>query len=351
MRCGLKPSDFSNVKTLHFHIQGMHCPSCERLTEAELASIPGVVKVQASLARHMVEVTGDFPNQSDAATMQEMNARLRGHGFTLSTEAAPREVKWAEFAVAAPAALALIVLFLMAQKFGMGRQADFSQMGYGVSFIVGVVASLSSCMAIVGGLVLSLSAYYAQRGEKLRPQLLFHAARLVAFFVLGGVAGAAGSFFHFNEFGAMVLGVGVGLIMLITGVGLLDVFHWPRRFQFAWRGNLVSHAHKLTGRWAVLLPIALGAATFFLPCGYTQSMQAYALSTGSFSKGALTMLCFALGTFPVLAILSFSSLGTHGREKSGVFFKTAGLLVALFGIYDILGSLASYGIIPPLFAF
>lgn len=99
------------------------------------------------------------------------------------------------------------------------------------------------------------------------------------------------------------------------------------------------------------MPVLVGGATFFLPCGFTQSMQLYTLTTGSFSTGALTMFCFALGTFPVLALLSFSPLGTQGREKSGIFFKTAGLLVALFGIYDILGSLASYGIIPPILAF
>jgi sulfite exporter TauE/SafE len=80
-------------------------------------------------------------------------------------------------------------------------------------------------------------------------------------------------------------------------------------------------------------------------------MQLYALKTGSFYVGALTMLSFALGTLPVLACLSFSPLGTRGREQSGIFFKTVGLLVVLFGIYDILNSLAGYGLIPPVLTF
>ncbi|NCP77121.1 sulfite exporter TauE/SafE family protein [bacterium] len=41
-----------------------------------------------------------------------------------------------------------------------------------------------------------------------------------------------------------------------------------------------------------------GALTFFLPCGFTLAMQAYAITTGSFITGALTMMAFALGTAP-----------------------------------------------------
>ncbi len=109
--------------------------------------------------------------------------------------------------------------------------------------------------------------------------------------------------------------------------------------------------HALSNRRAGIMPFALGVATFFLPCGFTQSMQLYTLTTGSFLAGALTMFSFALGTFPMLALLSFSTLGARGRKHPGMFFKTAGLLVVLFGVYDILNSLAGYGLIQPLFNF
>ncbi len=75
------------------------------------------------------------------------------------------------------------------------------------------------------------------------------------------------------------------------------------------------------------------------------------LTTGHFLAGALTMFSFALGKLPVLALLSFSALGIHERAQSGVFFKTAGLLVVFFGGYDMLNSLAGYGVIPQIFSF
>jgi sulfite exporter TauE/SafE/copper chaperone CopZ len=334
--------------TLVFQVGGMHCQSCERLIEMELRAAPTVTAVTASLAQHTVEVTGDFGGLADEAILGQLNPLLQKHDFALSLEPARRAVKWTEFA---PVALALMTAFLCAQKLGVGKLVDTSQMGYGVAFFIGIVASLSSCMAIVGGLVLSLSAYYAQQRERVRPQLLFHAGRLGSFFVLGGVAGAVGSIFRFGPFGAMVLGLMVGGVMIVMGIGLLKIFPWAARFQAILPRSLGERIHALQGRRAKVMPLVLGAATFFLPCGFTQSMQLYTLTTGSFLAGALTMFSFALGTLPVLALLSFSTLGARGRRPSGVFFKTAGLLVVFFGMYDILNSLVGYGLIPPIFNF
>ena len=337
------------MKTITFHLHGMHCAGCEKLAELELGEAPGVSSVRAFLARQSVEITGDFTDRPPEAIIRELDPLLKKHGFSLSLEPPSRSVKWSEFVVAAPTALALMGLFILAQKAGLGKLIGSSDMGYSMAFLVGVIASLSSCMAIVGGLVLSMSAYYAQKGERVRPQCLFHASRIISFFILGGLIGLAGSAFQLGAFGAMVLGVAVGGVMMAMGVGLLNVFPWARRLQMLLPRSIGERIHALSGRRARFMPLALGAATFFLPCGFTQSMQLYTLTTGHFLAGALTMLSFALGTFPVLAILSFSTLGTRGREQSGVFFKTAGLVVVFFGLYDIINSLVGYGLIPPIY--
>jgi sulfite exporter TauE/SafE len=65
----------------------------------------------------------------------------------------------------------------------------------------------------------------------------------------------------------------------------------------------------------------------------------------------MTMFVFALGTLPVLALLSFSSLGIHNKARSGIFFKTAGLVVIFFGIFNLINSLVAIGIISPVFNF
>jgi sulfite exporter TauE/SafE len=98
-------------------------------------------------------------------------------------------------------------------------------------------------------------------------------------------------------------------------------------------------------------PLLVGIATFFLPCGFTQSMQIHALTTGSFWTGGLTMFVFALGTLPVLALLSFSSLSIHNKASSGIFFKTAGLVVIFFALFNILNGLVAAGFINPIWSF
>jgi len=90
-------------------------------------------------------------------------------------------------------------------------------------------------------------------------------------------------------------------------------------------------------------PFLLGAITFFLPCGFTQSMQVLALVSGSFSRGALSLFLFALGTMPVLLVLGIAA--TWARDKKfGVFQKVAGILILVFAIFTFKSALALKGV-------
>ena len=89
-----------------------------------------------------------------------------------------------------------------------------------------------------------------------------------------------------------------------------------------------------------------GALTFFLPCGFTQAMQIYAMTTGSFALGALIMFLFALGTMPgLLGIGALSSVlkGTPAR----IFFRFVGLVVLVLGFFNLANGYNLSGIIIP----
>jgi sulfite exporter TauE/SafE len=77
-------------------------------------------------------------------------------------------------------------------------------------------------------------------------------------------------------------------------------------------------------------------------------MQIYTLSTGNFLHGGLTMFSFALGTLPVLALVSFSSFSIHNSSQASIFFKTAGLIVIMFALFNLLSSLVVIGVLPPM---
>jgi len=253
-------------------------------------------------------------------------------------------VKWKDFVFAIPVALIIIVLFILLQKSGVINLLNSSRVSYGTAFIVGLIASVSSCMAVVGGLVLSMSANFSKAGDRIRPSVLFHLGRLISFFLLGGVVGIIGANFQLGGAGTFILGLIVAVVLILLGLNLLDIFPWVRKLPFRLPSIFGDKIQKLKNLNHTLTPILIGVVTFFLPCGFTQSMQIYALSTGSFWIGAFTMLAFALGTLPVLVILSFSTSGIQNKTWSGTFFKMAGLVVIFFGLFNLYNSLNIIGI-------
>ena len=362
-------------KTYKFHIRGMHCKSCVLLTESELKEFPYISEVKASLKSSLVEVVGNFGDKTPEEVAEELSSVLHPHGYTLSVEKIEKKINWGEFKIAIPITLVFVALYIFLQKIGLVNLVNATRVSFGTAFVIGIIASLSSCMAVVGGLLLSMSASFAKEGDpstsfdkaqdktlragtstklsvnKFKPAIMFHLGRIISFFILGGVIGAIGSAFQLNTYGTFVLGFIIAIVMLILGINLLDVFPWAKRLQPGMPKFLSRHAMGVSKLNHTLTPALVGIATFFLPCGFTQSMQLVALSTGNFTSGAMTMLAFALGTLPVLGLLSFSSFSIRKSSKSGIFFKTAGLVVILFAIFNLINALVVINILPPIFNF
>lgn len=338
-------------KNYTFHVNGMHCKSCALAIESGLSDIPDISRVKSRLEDNSVEITGDFGDKSPEVIAQELTRTLGKSGYTFSVGKKSSDKKWSDFKMAIPIASGFLVLFFILQKVGLVNLIGGGNVSYGTAFVVGIIASLSTCMAIVGGLLLSMSATFAKEGDRVRPQLLFHFGRLISFFVLGGVIGAIGSTFQLGGTGSFVIGIIIAAVMLVLGINLLDVFRFAKRFQPSMPEFLSRHAMGVSKINHTLTPFLVGIATFFLPCGFTQSMQIYSLSTGSFLSGGLTMISFALGTLPVLSLISFSSFGIKNSSKSGIFFKTAGLIVIAFALFNLINSLVVAGLINPVFNF
>ncbi|MEO5635021.1 MAG: sulfite exporter TauE/SafE family protein [Candidatus Paceibacterota bacterium] len=338
-------------KTYKFHVSGMHCNACILMTESELQDVPYITSAKSSLKTHSVEITGEFGEKSPEQIASDLSEVLKKHGYALHTEKQDKVKNWSDFKIAIPIALGFAVLFVVLQKIGLVNLVGGSKVSYGTAFVIGIIASLSTCMAVVGGLVLSMSATFAKEGDKVKPQILFHGGRIVSFFILGGVIGEIGSAFTLSIGATFILSVIIGIVMLVLGINLLDTFHWAKKLQPGMPRFISKHAFGISKFNHTLTPLLVGVATFFLPCGFTQSMQLYTLTTGSFLKGGLTMLFFALGTLPVLALISFSSFSIQKSSKAGIFFKSAGLIVILFALLNLITSLVIIGLIPPILNF
>lgn len=331
-----------------FYIKGIHCPACKLLIEDIVYENKDISYVAVHIKKQTIELVSEVP-MSEEDLIQQLNAVLKPHNYSVLLDKSLQKKDYASLTTAVPIGLFILVLFFLLQKSGalnLGFTGDFT---IWTAFIIGIVASLSSCLAIVGGLILSLSAKVSHDTGAVRPFVLFHGSRVLSFIIFGAVLGAAGSALAINYTITAILGLLAALVMVIVGINLLDVFEWPKYMQLTLPGGL--HKKIISLENSTFAPVLVGASTFFLPCGFTQSMQLAALSSGSLWHGSAIMLMFAIGTLPMLVLISFSSFQFSNTKYAAIFYKTAGTIVIGLGIFGFLSGLAGLGFIRPLFNF
>ena len=333
------------MKKYTFHVTGTHCASCKILIEDILSEQDFIKSSNVNLKKETVTIETNR-DQSPKAMAELLTNKVKPNGYTLSVEKTIQEKKSDDVIwKALPIGLTFLILFFILQKSGILNLGLGGTTTPATSFLIGLIASVSSCLAIVGGLVLSLSATVSE--DKISDKknfILFHVGRLLSFALLGGLLGLLGNAIGINFTLTSILGIIASMVMLLLGLNLVGVF---TKNKVVLHSGIFNFFRKVEHK--TFTPLIIGFATFFLPCGFTQSMQVVALSSGSFMSGLLIMLAFALGTLPVLAFLSFGSASFAHSRHAPLFFKSAGVVVIGLGIFALMGGLAGIGIINPLF--
>ena len=334
------------MKTHTYHIKWLHCASCKILIEDIIQEQDGIVG-QVHIKNKTL--TCDCENDE---TLEENMAKIAPllfeRGYEISQEKQEENSEndgliWQ----ALPLGLIILTLFFALQKSGILNFSVNGSITPTTSFIIGLIASISSCLAIVGGLILSLSAQMWYSGAKGKISIiLFHSGRILGFALLGWILGMIGSTIGISVVFSSILWIIAALVMITLWFNLVGVF---KKTAITLPSSLFSFFRKKEGTFTG--PLLIGIGTFFLPCGFTQSMQISALSSGSFLWWLLIMLFFALGTLPVLALLSFGSVSFARSRHAPLFFKSVGVVVIGLGIFSLLTGLTSLGIIPPIINF
>lgn len=144
--------------------------------------------------------------------------------------------------------------------------------------------------------------------------------------------GAFGAFIGFSNVFVGLVTLAVGALMFLLGIKLTNLS--PRLGDVSVTLPKFFGGEIGSGSSGSLGTMATGALTFFLPCGFTLAMQAYAISTGSFMTGALTLAFFALGTAP--GLLSVGGLTSFFKgESAKAFFKFTGVVVLALAFFNI----------------
>lgn len=220
------------------------------------------------------------------------------------------------------------------------RFAVTDDMSYALVFVIGLVASISTCIAVTGGLLVAVAAKYNEASgsltsvQRLKPHIYFNVGRMISYTLLGGAIGALGSALTLSPEINGILTLVASAVMILLGLQMLKLLPSLTRFMPTMPKAFSHRIHDFAEQETKGGAFVLGAATFFLPCGFTQALQLYVLAKASLATGALTMLAFSLGTLPALLSLSaVSSFATGAFQQR--FLKLAGAAVIVLGLLNI----------------
>lgn len=352
-----------NQKT--YYISGMHCASCELLIEKRLLREQNVKTADASMSNKTLHIS----HEESAPRIKDMNTWFKEDGYTFSEE--PRkEQKTPLIYVVEGKGLQVdkktlkkkmrtlvkvftvfFVLYLI-EKAGAARYVSVNDSSsLGVFFLFGLLAGLSSCAALVGGILLSLTknwngayGYDASTKTKMMPHAYFHTGRLLAYIVLGGILGMLGKAVALENVTVYALiTLFVSLVMLVTGLQMAGV-SWAEKFQPRIPKALTRRVASKNAKGTTRSAFAIGAGTVLLPCGFTLIAQGVALTSGSAVLGALMMGMFVIGTMlPLLAIGLASVQGSKNPSRGRAFSFYAGIVIVIFALYNVNGQMNVLG--------
>ncbi|KKU08119.1 MAG: Heavy metal transport/detoxification protein [Candidatus Magasanikbacteria bacterium GW2011_GWA2_45_39] len=350
-------------------IDGMTCRSCEITIESKFKKIEGVVKVNVNASKGEARVVY---NTTQAPSLDRLQSAIAREGYKVRSSAGQnihtkrvdtdmssvRNQKLTFSQLVGVFAIVLGVLWILS-KVGLFKTGFVigQNTGFWTIFVIGLIAASSSCIAVSGGLLLSSAARFHERYGasglgRMYPVYMFVIGRTVSYGVLGGLIGFLGKSLSLPQWLMGTIALIAAVYMLIMGLEMLNIApSWLRGILPNMASKDLSHKVLDAGQKSEhpLAPFMLGAATFFLPCGFTQALQLYALTTGSIATSALLLFGFALGTVPALLALGWASSSLKGKAGR-LFFQFAGALVVVLGFYNIQNGLTILGYPLPAFS-
>ena len=331
-----------SVKNEHtYFVKGMHCASCEIIIEKKLSALKEIRSVEASADNGKVVVVYEGHRPS-TGRLNEILKRENYLFFDQPVKTIEKE-GGGNFFIIAGTALFLIIGFFILKNSGLAGLINVnSASSLPMFFLLGLLAGVSSCAALVGGVILSMSkqwiGMYSERNstlEKLQPHFMFNAGRIASYAILGGAIGALGSKLQISLTFTSVLIVAVSVIMVFLALQMLGVNKF-QKFKFAMPRFITRRIADETKFKGKQMPFLMGALTFFLPCGFTITAQGLALLSGNALQGALIMLFFVIGTTPALLAIGLSAVKFSKKpHMADKFLKVAGVLILFFALFNI----------------
>lgn len=208
------------------------------------------------------------------------------------------------------------------------------------AFLLGLFSS-AHCVGMCGGIMgaLSMAVPAGAVGRRLFILCSYNVGRLFSYVLMGALVGLFSQQITASG-GAVGLRWLAGLLLIAMGLYLAN---W-------WRGLTYLES---TGRylWAYLQPLGkrvmpvdnplkgllLGALWGWLPCGLVYSALAYGMAQGHWTRSALVMLAFGIGTLPSLLLAGIAAQQLADILQRRQLRWMMAVSIILFGIWTLWG--------------
>jgi sulfite exporter TauE/SafE/copper chaperone CopZ len=330
-------------------VNGMHCVNCERAIEKALRKIDGVGDITANFNGGWVLAEYD----SGKTDIEKIKTAINGIGYTVIEKKAVQTETNGKLTPIINFVCVLCIIFgtyYLLNALGIFSLFSYFQISAvgieGTSmimlFIIGLLTSVH-CVVMCGGINISqnINRNCQNCSNKFNSPVLYNLGRLISYTVIGTVIGAIGMAITFNDTVRGVITITAGMLIVIFGLVLLGVMSLLR--------YLLPRMPKMFGTKIEKIkvkkysPFVVGLLNGFMPCGPLQTMQIYALSTGSWFLGGLSMFIFALGTIPLMFAVGLCS-GILTKKFSDIAVRVGAVLMIIMGLYMFSGGLSLTGV-------
>ena len=294
-------------------VYDMTCTSCEGKVQSALKKVNGVLNIMASYSAQQVTVEYD----SDICSTEQLKEAIKKAGYSTKNS---NNIKFAGFFVVIAA-----ILLIGNSTAGFDMSSALNNASYMVLFIVGTLTSIH-CIGMCGGIMLTQSILKEEKSkfQTVAPAILYNAGRVTSYTIIGAIVGALGSVLSLSLNMKAVLQILAGIFMIIMGLNMagFSIFR-QLSIKLPWASCSIKKKPKA--------PFLIGMLNGLIPCGPLQTMQLYALGTGSAINGALSMFVFSLGTVPLM--LGFGAIsGFLSKGYTKQLLKFSGFLVIILGL-------------------
>lgn len=306
------------MKKLYIKIDGMHCTHCEDTIKKTLLKIKNVSNIEFDGFIACVTYKGKLNKDEIKKIIIDKGYITKDEYISDNIKLLKNNIKLKEFILILVTIIMLILLIYKIFGFNIFNAIPTidSNMTYGMLFITGFLTSIH-CVSMCGAINL-MAAFDTSSKKSLKRPVLYNLGRLISYTCIGGIVGIIGSIFSINNTISGIIVIIASILMFLMSLDMLGVLTLKQ---------LKIFKYKAKTRNSFIIGILNG----LMPCGPLQAMQVYALSTGSFIKGAMSMFLFGIGTVPLMLFTGIILNVMKDRRKI-IMNKVASVLILLLSI-------------------